>query len=44
MGYDADWFRAGLADRDIVASIPPKTNRKFPIPYDTTLYRQRTQN
>lgn len=40
-GYDADWFRAALADRKIVACIPSKANRKMPIPHDTALYRQR---
>lgn len=40
-GYDADWFRAALADRKIAACIPSKVNRKIPIPHDTTLYRQR---
>jgi transposase len=40
-GYDADWFRAALAGRKIVACIPSKTNRKVPIPHDATLYRQR---
>jgi len=40
-GYDAGWFRAGLADRGIVACIPPKANRKLKIPHDRTLYRQR---
>ncbi|EPR10610.1 transposase IS4 [Sphingobium indicum IP26] len=40
-GYDADWFRHALAERGITACIPSKTNRKVPIPHDTTLYRQR---
>ena len=40
-GYDADWFRAALADRGIAACIPSKANRKAPIPHDTTLYRRR---
>ena len=40
-GYDADWFRKALAQRDIAACIPSKKNRKVPIPHDTTLYRQR---
>ncbi len=33
-GYDADWFRAALADRRISACIPSKANRKVPIPHD----------
>lgn len=40
-GYDADWFREALADREIAACIPSKKNRKVPIPHDVALYRQR---
>jgi transposase len=40
-GYDADWFRAALTERDIAPCIPSKVNRKVPIPHDTVLYRQR---
>ena len=40
-GYDADWFRAALAERKIITCIPPKANRKVPIPHDTVLYRKR---
>jgi transposase len=40
-GYDADWFRAALAERKIIACIPSKANRKVPIPHDTVLYRKR---
>ena len=40
-GNDSNPFRAALAEQGIAACIPPKTNRKQPIPYDTTLYRQR---
>jgi transposase len=40
-GYDADWFRAALAEREITACIPSKANRKVPIPHDAALYRQR---
>ena len=35
-GYDADWFRAALAERKIKACIPSKSNRKITIP--TTPY------
>ena len=28
-GYDADWFRAALAARDIAPCIPSKANRKI---------------
>ena len=40
-GYDAGWFRSALAERGIVPCIPSKSNRKIPIAYDRTLYRQR---
>jgi len=40
-GYDADWFRAALAERGIAPCIPSKANHKVPIPHDTALYRQR---
>ena len=40
-GYDADWFRDALADRNISACIPSKANRKVHISRDTVLYRQR---
>jgi hypothetical protein len=42
-GYDADWFRAAVAERDITPCIPSKANRKVPIPYDPVLYRQRSK-
>lgn len=38
---DSNPFRTALAERGIVACIPPKKNRKQPIPYDKALYRQR---
>ena len=38
-GYDADWFREALADREIEASIPSESNHKIHIPHDTVLYR-----
>ena len=38
-GYDADWFRKALAERNITACIPSKKNRKVPIPHDAALYR-----
>ena len=40
-GYDADWFRAALAERKIDACIPSRSNRKVPIPHDPVLYRKR---
>ena len=40
-GYDADWFRAALADRQIEACIPSKSNRKVQIPHNKGLYKKR---
>ena len=40
-GYDADWFRQALAEREIRACIASKYNRKKPIEHNRTLYRQR---
>jgi transposase len=40
-GYDADCFRTALQAKGITPCIPPKKNRKIPIPYDTVLYKQR---
>src|SRR3982751_5495731 len=42
-GYDADWFRTALQEKGITPCIPPKKNRKQPIEYDKTLYKQRHQ-
>jgi transposase len=40
-GYDSDWFRAALMAKGITPCIPPRKNRKNPIDYDKTLYKQR---
>ena len=40
-GYDANWFRNALAERGTTACIPSKANRKYLIPHDPALYRQR---
>ena len=40
-GYDSNPFRHALAERGIAACIPPKKNRKQPIPYEKALYRKR---
>ena len=40
-GYDSDRFREGLRERGIEPCIPPTRNRKAPLAYDKTLYRQR---
>lgn len=40
-GYDSDWFREALTDKGIEPCIPGRKNRKEPIEYDETLYKQR---
>jgi transposase len=40
-GYDADWFRNALIDRDIQPCIPSRKNRKMLIEHDAELYRKR---
>jgi transposase len=40
-GYDADWFRQALKDKNITPCIPPKKNRRQQILYDTELYKKR---
>ncbi|USO01597.1 MAG: IS5 family transposase [Alphaproteobacteria bacterium] len=40
-GYDASWLRQALKAKGIEPCIPPKKNRKKPISYDKTLYKQR---
>jgi transposase len=40
-GYDADWIRAALLAHGIIPCIPPKKNRKYPMPYNKTLYKKR---
>ncbi len=40
-GYDANWFRQAVTAGGIAPCIPSKLNRKVPIEYDNTLYRQR---
>jgi transposase len=39
--FDADWLRAELNDRGAAAVIPPRSNRKMIIDYDTEMYRWR---
>ncbi len=40
-GYDADWFREGLKERNIEPCIPSRRNRNNPIPHDIKIYRNR---
>lgn len=39
--YDTNQIREMLASKNIVACIPPKSNRKIKIPYDKELYKKR---
>ena len=40
-GYDADWFRNALIERQIEPCIPSRRCRNDPIPHDAVLYKQR---
>jgi transposase len=40
-GYDSDWFRAALAERDSTPYIPPKSNRKVQYHYDKAIHKKR---
>ena len=40
-GYDADWFRQELENRNITPCIPGRRNRKTPVVHDRNLYRKR---
>jgi len=40
-GYDSNRFRAGPAQRGIIACIPPMPGRRTQLAYDKVLYSQR---
>jgi len=42
-GYDADAIRADLAERNIEAVIPGRSNRRVKIEHDRALYKQRNR-
>lgn len=42
-GYDADAIRTDLANRNIEAVIPGRSNRRMKIDYDRSLYKERNQ-
>ncbi|WP_162234263.1 transposase [Novosphingobium sp. Leaf2] len=42
-GYDADTIRADLAERNIEAVIPGRSNRRVKIEHDRPLYNQRNR-
>ena len=39
--FDADWIREALAEAEIEAVIPPKSNRRFPADFDRDTYKWR---
>ncbi len=39
--YDSSAFRAQLDKQRIIACIPAKSNRKFPVKHDRSMYRKR---
>lgn len=40
-GYDANWLRKALIERDIQPCIPSRKGRKAVIAHDANLYRKR---
>lgn len=40
-GYDANWLRDELTQKEIEICIPPRKNRKIEISYDKALYKKR---
>lgn len=39
--FDSDWLRTELDRRGVMAVIPPKANRKQPLPCDFEMYKWR---
>lgn len=42
-GYDADWFREALKDKDIKPCIPGRKQRKASVKYDKRRYKRRNR-
>jgi transposase len=42
-GYDADWFRDALKDREIEPCIPGRKACKVPVKYDKRRYKRRNR-
>jgi transposase len=42
-GYDADWFRKRLKDKEITPCIPGRKNRRKAIKYDKRRYKRRNR-
>ena len=40
-GYDADWFRDALKDKEIKPCIPDRKKRKTPVHYDKRRYKRK---
>lgn len=40
-GYDADWIREMIEERDCTSVIPPKSNRINEIPFSRRKYKKR---
>ena len=40
-GYDADHLREAVLAREAEPVIPPKSNRRAPLPSDKALYKER---
>lgn len=40
-GYDANWYREALEEKEIAPCIPSRKGRKFPILHDAARYRER---
>ena len=40
-GYEADWFRKALNEREIFPCIPGRKARKVPVEYDAELNKER---
>jgi len=42
-GYDADWYREALQDKDIKPCIPGRKSRGRPVKYDKRRYKRRNR-
>jgi len=42
-GYDADWFRDALKDKEIKPCISGRKKRKTPVKYDKRRYKRRNR-
>ena len=42
-GYDADWFRDALEQKDIKPCIPGRKSRSLTVKYDKRRYKRRNR-